>query len=61
MVTRKEIAAWYKINPATLNKRLDAIGICRGQRISPKELKIIFEELGKPLEDSEFDFTKQKG
>jgi hypothetical protein len=58
MVTRKEIAAWYNISPVTLNKRLVEIGICKGQRISPKELNIIFEELGKPLDAKELDFVK---
>lgn len=46
--TRKELADAYGISRNTLTKRLDELGIKERDRLSPKDLITIFEELGTP-------------
>jgi len=48
-MTRQEIADLYKVSWKTLKKRLDKQGIIlpRGL-VYPKDIELIFEQLGKP-------------
>lgn len=48
MLTKKELASAYCIHRNTLTKRLNEIGVKKSGRLSPRELALIFEELGRP-------------
>jgi len=48
MITKKELANAYCIHRHTLTKRITNLGINKKARLSPKDLIIIFEELGTP-------------
>ncbi|WP_047452566.1 helix-turn-helix domain-containing protein [Alistipes sp. ZOR0009] len=48
MLTKKELANAYGIHPQTMSSRLKELGITGKQRIKPKDLEKIYEELGKP-------------
>jgi response regulator of citrate/malate metabolism len=51
MTTKKELANAYQISRETLRKNLNALGIKTTQKlITPKELELIYAELGKPEE-----------
>ncbi len=56
MYTRTELADLYGVSPNTFAKRLKAIGIKGRERITPKQLTLIIEELGM-WNDKENDFT----
>ncbi|NTW18187.1 MAG: DUF4248 domain-containing protein [Nostocales cyanobacterium W4_Combined_metabat2_030] len=47
--TRKEMANLYKIHHTTLARRLRELGIpANGKRLTPKQVRLIYEELGEP-------------
>lgn len=48
MSTRNELATAYNLHINTLAKRLKEIGIPSRKRLTPKEIKLVFEELGEP-------------
>jgi len=48
MITRKELANLYAVSPNTMAKRLKALGINTRERLCPKQLEYIYEELGEP-------------
>lgn len=48
MLTRKEIARAYKIHPNTLTRRIRTMGINTRDLLTPKQVRIIFDTLGKP-------------
>jgi len=47
--TRKELADLYSIHHTTLARRLKDIGIpIDRKRLTPKQIRLIYEELGEP-------------
>jgi hypothetical protein len=48
MITKNELASLYGISRQTLSKRLKALNINTRERLSPKQLEYIYEELGEP-------------
>lgn len=48
MITKKEVASSYGICTKTLTKRLKEIGINTRNRLTLRQLELIYEELGNP-------------
>lgn len=59
MYTRQELAALYGVSRNTITRRLKEMGIVGGKMITPKQLNLIIEELGK-WDENENDFTVNK-
>ena len=50
--TKKELATLYSCHPNTMTKKLREIGIVETKkRLTPKQVRVVFEELGEPSKD----------
>ena len=50
LLTKKELAAMYGVTRKTMAKKLNSLGINQREMLTPKQVLMVFEEMGNPNE-----------